>query len=235
MLIHLDFDFHKEAKGRDPDSKSPTLRQYHQFLWSKPLPDGVYFKLEMKPGKYLYHKSGLGEFILGSDAIIHSYRNQKRKQWLMQEVKLEADELFEFGKTIASYIIFPKNKVKNKFTINQSRGINSFIDDRFDLTLECIRLYYLKQKSPLYNTLLRYQSFLDLFTDFKGYVQFFFLDDLITYNGQIKFFLPFDNFKNKPSFSGKEDYLLYKKNVTRFILARKERMRMFLNRNKHSL
>ena len=76
-------------------------------------------------------------------------------------------------------IIFPKNAVDGGHTINQSRGVNTFIDDRFDLTLECIRRFYLNQASPLYSTLMRYKSFFDLFEDFNGYIDFFFLQDLV--------------------------------------------------------
>lgn len=230
MLIDLDFDFFSDAGAGDPDNTSHTLRKYHKYLWSKPLPNGKLLSLEMKIGKYLYHNSELGEFILGSDAIIHSYRDQKRKQWLIKQIPEEVNELFNTGKTIASYILYPKNKIDNKFTINQARGVNRMIDDRFDLTLECIRLFYLGKQSPLYETFNRYKSFFDLFENFKGYVDFFFLNDLIDKNGNIKFYLPFDNFNSKPIFSDKEDYLGYKKNVMSFVLARKERIGVYLDK-----
>ena len=47
------------------------------------------------------------------------------------------------------------------------------INDRFDLTLECIRRYYLNEDSPLKETFIRYSDFL-LFKNFKGYIDFFF-------------------------------------------------------------
>jgi hypothetical protein len=107
------------------------------------------FDLSKQSGTYLYHNSELGEFNLGSDAITHSYKNQKRKQWLIEQVSNEVDELFKIGSTIGAYTLFPKNKIGNKFTINQARGVNSLIDDRFDLTLECIKLFYKGQNSHL--------------------------------------------------------------------------------------
>ena len=67
--IDITFDFRTDARGGDPDSTSPTLRKYHQLLWSKPLPNGMPFYLNSNsPGKYLYHQSELGEFTLTSDA-----------------------------------------------------------------------------------------------------------------------------------------------------------------------
>ena len=57
-------------------------------------------------------------------------------------------------------------------TINGSRGLNKKIKDRFDLTLECIRRFYLQEDSPLYETLSRYESYFELFRDFKEYAKF---------------------------------------------------------------
>lgn len=224
MKIDTTFDFYTDANGGDPDSSSPTLRSYHKQLWTKALPNGKIFDLFQKNGAYLYHKSELGEFNLGSDAITHSYKNQKRKQWLIKQVVNEADELFKIGSTIGAYIVFPKNKIENKFTINQARGINKLIDDRFDLTLECIRLFYIGKVSPLYDTFLRYKSFFDLFESFKGYVDFFLLNDLVEDYQNIKFYLPFDNFKSPPTFFGVEDYLSYKTKVVNFVKSRNKRI-----------
>jgi hypothetical protein len=224
-MIDISFNFYSDANGGDPDSTSPTLRKYHKLLWSKPLPNGFKFELtEDKKGAYLYHNSQLGEFFLGSDAITHSYKNQTRKHWLTKQIPNEVNELFDTGSTIGAYILYPKNKIDNKFTINQARGINSLIDDRFDLTLECIRLFYLGQISPLYDTFLRYKNFFDLFDNFIGYVQFFLLDDLIDENQKIKFYMSFDNFKSRHSFSNVEDYLTYKKGVMDFIRLRNMRI-----------
>ncbi len=65
MLIDTSFDFRTDAGGRDPDSRSPTLRKYHRHLWSRPLPGGAPFELlDTTPGIYLHHRSGLGEFQL---------------------------------------------------------------------------------------------------------------------------------------------------------------------------
>jgi hypothetical protein len=225
-MIDPTFDFYTDSKGKDPDSHSPTLKRYHKLLWSKSLPNGEMFELrDDKAGTYLYHKSKLGEFFLGSDAITHSYKHHKRKRWITQQVPEAVNKVFSLGSTIGAYIIFPNNKVDNKQTINGARGCNNKIDDRFDLTLECIRRFYLGLTSPLYDVFLRYKEFFNLFEDFPGYVDFFLLQDLVTEKyAEVKFYLPFDNFMSAPKFQSVEDYLIYKKSVIDFITKRNRRI-----------
>ena len=225
MRIDTAFNFYSDSNGSDPDSASPRLRRYHKMLWSKPLPNGEALSLaETRAGAYLYHKSEDVELFLGSDAITHSYRNHKRKHWLTKQIPEDVDELFDKGSTIGGYIIFPNNRVNSKHTINQARGVNGLIDDRFDLTLECIRLFYEGQESPLSATLTRYKNFFDLFGNFSDYVRFFFLDDLIDHDGDIKFHLPFDGFKTRPEFSTIDQYRAYKKGVMAFVGSRNKRI-----------
>ena len=229
MIIDTNFNFYSDSKGGDPDSRSPTLRSYHKILWSKPLPNGKLFDLsDNHKNTYLYHKSELGEFFLGSDAITHSYKFHKRKKWLTEQIPGEVNELFDAGSTIGAYIVFPYNRINGKHTINQARGVNRYIDDRFDLTLECIRLFYLGEESPLYITLLRYKEFFDLFDDFMGYINFFLLNDLIKENHNIKFYLPFDGFKTRPTFSDISQYQSYKKGVMEFIKSRNKRVEEYI-------
>lgn len=193
------------------------------------MPNGKILELrDNKKGAYLYHESELGEFYFGSDAITHSYKNQKRKKWLTEQIPNEVNELFDTGSTIGAYIIFPNKRIDGKHTINQARGVNRSIDDRFDLTLECIRRFYSGNRNPLYETLLRYKEFFDLFDDFPGYIHFFFLDDLINKYNKIKFYLPFDDFTTHPSFSDVNQYLLYKERVVDFIQARNWRIQIYM-------
>jgi hypothetical protein len=229
MKVDTSFNVYSDANGGDPDSTSPTLRKYHKLLWSKPLPNGKSFSLsENKDSVYLYHNSELGEYFLGSDAITHSYRNHKRKLWLTQQIVNDVTELYDAGSTIGAYTIFPNNRIGGKYTINGARGCNSLIDDRFDLTLECIRLFYLGLESPLYGTLLRYGNFFNLFESFTGYIEFFLLGDLLDENEQVNFYLPFDNFTTKHTFSGISDYLVYKTRVMGFIKARNKRIETYI-------
>jgi len=227
-IIDTNFNFFSDSNGGDPDSRSPTLRKYHKLLWSKPLPNGKIFDLKNdKSGTYLYHASESGFFSLGSDAITHSYRNHKRKKWLTTQIQDEVNELFNTGANIASYLIFPNNRINGNQTINQYRGINRLIDDRFDLTLECIRRFYLGQPNPLEKILFIYKDFFGLFDDFKGYTEFFLLDDLVDEKLRIRFYLPFDDFKSAPLFSNTGDYLSYKKRVLEFNTKRKSRIETY--------
>jgi hypothetical protein len=217
---------YSDANGGDPDSTSPTLRKYHKLLWSKALPNGKIFELtDNKSGAYLYHKSEIGEFFLGSDAITHSYKHHKRKAFIVQQLQNDVQELFDLGSTVGGYIIFPNNRIEGNQTINQARGVNGYIDDRFDLTLECIRRFYIGQKSPLFDVLNRYKYFFDLFVSFREYVDYFLLNDLINKEDQIRFYLPFNHFSNKPFFNTIDDYLLYKERVISFIQQRNNRIK----------
>jgi hypothetical protein len=86
-------------------------------------------------------------------------------------------------------------------------------------------LYYENQSSPLYENLKRYQSFFDLFVDFKGYVDFFLLQDLVDEKYKIQFCLPFESFENYiviPRNVG--EYLSYKQNVMKFVGNRNYRI-----------
>mgnify|MGYP000897927287 FL=1 len=225
VQIDTTLSFCSDSNGGDPDSASPTLRAYHRMLWSKPLPNGRVLELtDTRKGSYLYHMSELGEFFLGSDAITHSYRNHRRKRWLTEQIPHQVNELFDAGSTIGAYIIFPNKRIGHGHTINQARGVDSLIDDRFDLTLECIRRFYLSQESPLYSTLWRYQRFFALFCDFEGYTRFFLLEDLVGLDGRVKFYLPFDDFRTRPAFSSVDEYLWYKNGVMEFVRSRNRRI-----------
>ena len=101
MNIDITFNFYSDSNGGDPDLKSPTLRKYHQFLWNKYLPNGEFMDLSNTPTNlYLSHNSRLGSLSLGSDSIVHSYKNQIKKQWLISKIpEGEVDELRNLGST----------------------------------------------------------------------------------------------------------------------------------------
>ena len=226
-MIDITFNvFSDTPEGKDPDSYSPTLRSYHKTLWSKPLPSGISFDLDDETRMLLHHKSDLGEFFLSSDSLAHDYSKWKRTENIIKKIpKHEIESFFNLGCTIGGYIIFPYNRVDNKMTINGSRGINSKIKDRFDLTLECIRRYYNDESSPLEECLNRYSQFFNLFESFQGYVDFFLLHDLVIENcSEIKFWLPFNNFDSSSLPNSIYEYFSYSKNVTDFVLARNQRI-----------
>ncbi len=227
MIIDVNFNFYLDTpKGKDPDSYSDTLRRYHKLLWNKPLPNGTVFELDLKTPKILHHKSQLGEFYLSSDSLAHDYSKWKSTEHIIKKIpKTEIENFFNLGCTIGGYTIFPSNRVDKQMTINGSRGINKKIKDRFDLTLECIRRFYLNEDSPLLETLSRYEDFFKLFDDFKGYVDFFLFQDLVQSNySSINYFLPSNNFNNSPIPNDIQEYKAYRKNMTEFINKRSKRI-----------
>lgn len=227
-MIDTSFDVRMDTPpDRDPDKYSPTLRSYHQHLWSKSLPSGDRFELvKSSGGGYLTYHSKTAEIHLASDGIIHSYLSTKRMGGVLEEVPSNVVmELHNLSYTIGGFIIFPGNRVDKKMTINGARGCHRKIEDRFDLTLECIRRHYENTDSPLSEALGRYADFFDLFGDFKGYTEFFLLQDLVTECGNgVRFFLPFDNFQ-RPAFpADAREYAIYAKCATDFLNARNTRM-----------
>lgn len=223
--IDVTFDFRRDTpEGKDPDTYSKTLRRYHKLLWSKRLPCGAFFKLDDTiRGHYLYHRSTVGEFSLSSDAVIPTFKWNKRIQALIPEEELKAFNAV--GYTMGGIMVFPRNRINGKWTINQARGCTGRIGDRFDLTLECIRRHYSNGQSPLSDVLTRYASFFDLFTNFRGYVEFFLLHDLVTLDfSAVKITTPFDDFSGSPIPTSLEEYREYKNDAIAFIEARNQRI-----------
>ena len=227
-MIDTSFDYRTDSNGKDPDSASPTLRRHHQTLWSKPIPSGRPFSLEKEIGKYLVHRSGLGEFSVSSDTITNSFRSNKKLAELIAKISPEELDAFQrLGSTTGARIIFPGNRVQGKATLNVSRGFSSQVGDRFDLSLECIRLHYLGNASPLEAALLRYRNFFDLFETFEGYVDFFLLNDLVS-GSKITFFLPFEaGFSPNPRPTTIKDYMEYMNNSMAFVSRRNERINLW--------
>lgn len=227
-MIDFSINFYNEvSKGQDPDFYSPTLRKYHQQLWSKPLPNGEMFILkDVFPKGYLLHESQLGYFPMGSDSISHSYTRVKSMEHVIKEIPYEdIESFFNTCCSIGGYLIFPRNRIDNKMTINGARGCNRKIKDRFDLTLECIRRLYANEKSPLSDVLERYHDFFKLFRDFKGYVDFFLLQDLVSEDYlRIKFYIPFQSFDDGALPDSVDKFITYKSSITSFVKRRNNRM-----------
>lgn len=230
MEIDIDFNFKNDTPlGRDPDSFSPTLRKYHKFLWSKLLPGGTMFSLDETPPHYLHHKSGKGEFFLSSDSVIPTFTRYQRLSSIICRIPQdELDTFYNFSYTIGGMMIFPSNCIDRKATINGARGFHPKIRDRFDLTVECIRRYYCNENSPLSDTLGRYSDFFELFENFRGYVDYFLLQDLVTKDySTVIFFTPFNDFMSFIMPATIEDYQSYRQLSISFIKARNNRIKMF--------
>ncbi|MBA2528770.1 MAG: hypothetical protein H0V19_02205 [Euzebyales bacterium] len=229
VLIDTSFVVTSDAGGRDPDTWSPTLCRYHQLLWSKPLPDGLPFELvpTSRPPYYYSHSSALGEFILSSDAFIPTYTRYGVPRLIIEGLpSVEHDHFNTITYTIGALILWPANPINRKWTINQARGMRSTIGDRMDLTLESIRRHYLGEPSPLGDVLARYGDFFAAFQDFRGYVDFWLLQDMVADDySAVRFFTVFDDFLTPAIPQDLDTYLGYRRRSIDFVEARNERIR----------
>ncbi len=227
MYIDATFDFRTDSRGKDPDTYSPTLKQYHRHLWSKALPTGGELILD----KNLKNTSDVGEFFFSSDSVIHTFTYWVNYQHIIRQVDPKVTEDFVYKSyTIGGMLIFPANQVNRKPTINAARGMNKTISDRLDLTMECIRRYYLDQRSPLYDCLARYDSFFRLFGSFRGYIEFFLLDDMVNSDDSIRFMHPFEEFGKNVLPANLEEYNTYREKTLEFVDQRNARIDRTYNR-----
>ena len=235
-IIDTEYDFAEDYyKNIDPDRYNKILRNWHKILWEKYLPN-TNTKFTLVEKNYgLYHNSNLGDFYLTSDGIVHTYSKGYSDPNIINQIsKDEIENFYHIACRIGAYILFPGYRIDNKQTINGARGCNQKIADRFDLTLECIRLYYNGiveyENNPLGDVINRYDNFFKLFIDFKGYCEYFLLQDLTTDNyTKIKFHLPFNNFISKPRPSTVEEYRIYMKNSIEFVINRNNRIVKYVN------
>ena len=213
----------------DPDNASSTMRLYQKLLYSKPLPNGETMDLKIGSGsKYLTWK----DFRFGSDSILASVRYVNYRD-MIERVAERLPNYQEFMEnflhkayTIGGEIIFPKRT----WGINPSRGCNYQIKDRWDLTLECIRRYYLGEDSPLYSCLIKDKAFFDLFVDFKGYVDFFYLQDCVTEDySRVKFWIGNGEFEHFPLPKTVDEYLTWIENELDFVAKRNARIAKAIN------
>ena len=136
------FCFYDEDYSGDADRDSPRLREWHRQLWSKPLPTGDRLEWLIEPNGYLVSAAPHGPFRVSSDTIATSHSNYKRFGIEQVQAGISPDELEQYERafyTIGGFIVFPTRPQ----SLNQRRGTDSSIDDRFDLTLECIRRHYI--------------------------------------------------------------------------------------------
>lgn len=214
--------------GCDPDSSSPILRAYHRKLWSRTLPNGESMELmEGTPYEYLTWNG----MRFGSDSILASFRYRRYKPMLDQVAAIIPDyrkfveNFLHKSYTIGGMMIFPKRKMG----INQARGCNPFIRDRWDLTMECISRHYNHEDNPLENTLKEDDNFFYLFNDFKGFVDFFFLQDCVSedYNSVI-FWEGDGEFRKQPLPRTPEEYIKYIEAELDFVAKRNGRIASYI-------
>jgi len=235
-MIDVTFDFTTdtphfwERKGADPDALSPMLKKYHQLLWSKELPNGDVMSLEpKKPPYYLTWR----DFDFGSDSIIVGMRYPKNQRIIDQVSEIIPDyEAWYEGHQRSSYtiggmIIFPRHRN----SMNQMRGMNVIISDCWALTLECIRRFYAGEDSPLHKVMERDKEFYDLFLDFKGYVDFFLLQDCVSDDySKVDIWMGDTSFEKSGLPKTVDEYFEFIRKEHEFLEKRNERIREYCDK-----
>lgn len=219
--IDITFDFQTDTdEGKDPDSASKTLRSYQQLLWSKPLPNGEMMELGVEKGCLKWK-----DMWFGSDSITASFLHYRFP--LKDYVEQNIPNFSEFKKdywhrtyTIGGEIIFPMVR----WSMNQARGCSVKICDRWDLTLKCIQMYYEGKSSPLDKALANSKKFFDLFVDFRGYVDFFLLQDCVDSNYNVKLWLDTPLFVSNPMPKSLTSYLSWINAELEFVEKRGKRI-----------
>lgn len=233
----VDFDFACDTPaGKDPDSHSPTLRTYHQLLWSKTTGTGHVLALEAPSNRskgYLLHV-GAERMVFGSDTITNSYGRWLRPKALAASITALSEEqrvrYLNQPYTIASSMVWPVRS-KHRPTINQARGTRSVIADRMDLTLECVRRHFGGEEDhPLRNVLQSYGDFFAFFDGFADFVGFFHLQDLVTPDlERVNFWLPHDEFRRPGTPVSVDEYVTYREGTLDFIERRRARIREWIS------
>jgi hypothetical protein len=217
------------GRDRDPDWVSVRLRDSHRLLWSKPLPDGRVLQLSaLKRADYLKVVSPPEGWTVGSDNFATTHAN--------------ALPVFSAGLdgftdrhlcglcSIGGYIVFPNqraqqlpttvNETARPWSLNQVRGMERRISDRFDLTLEAIRLSYegilLRSENPIGDVLEAYRWWFELFgkgaEGFRRFADFFFLTPMLDSGGGVTAFgrlgLAFDHALPKDDESAYTEYIV---------------------------
>lgn len=225
--IDIHFDVQTDSKGKDPDSASLTLKAYHQLLWSKPLPNGQEMKLEIEKNCLKW-----GDMWFGCDSITASFSHERFP--LRKLVEQEIQNFTQFKKdylhktyTIGGSIIFPMHR----WSMNQARGCSVKICDRWDLTLECIRRFYVGEPTPLDKALENDREFFSLFVDFKGYVDFFLLQDCVDENYNVKFALKTPRFISMPMPKTLDEYCMWIDSQIDFVTKRGRRIKEYIQKD----
>ena len=223
--IDIHFDVQTDSKGKDPDSASPTLRAYHQLLWSKPLPNGQEMKLGIEKNCLKW-----GDMWFGCDSITASFLHER---FPLRKSVEQKDGFVEWKKdywhktyTIGGSIIFPMHR----WSMNQARGCSVKICDRWDLTLECIRRFYAGEPTPLDKVFETDREFFGLFVDFKGYVDFFLLQDCVDENYKVKFALDTPRFISMPMPKNMEEYYKWIESQIDFVTKRGRRIEEYIQK-----
>jgi hypothetical protein len=111
--------------------------------------------------------------------------------------------------------------------MNRARGCHPRICDRWDLTLECIRRFYTGESSPLDKSIQECKEFFEWFGDFKGYVDFFLLQDCVDEHYNLKFWMNTPLFDSNPIPQDIKTYLAWVDTQLDFAAKRNQRILNF--------
>lgn len=244
-LIDISFDVRTDCDfpNEDPDKKSEMLKQFHRQLWYKTVKSSEKeiildanrcLKTDNCP--YLWIDLSETEYKLTSDSMINFFLNYKTTDQefrkIIEKIKNEnsknLQEALKIGYSIGNFILFPGNQIPTgESTINQARGQNTKISDRWDLTLIEIKNFYEgKTTGSLYDVLLRYKNFFSIFSGFTEYCEFFLLQDFLNDEGNVKLLL--DREKGNPLPKNEQFYWEYINNAVEVIKKRNLRIRNFI-------
>ncbi|MDR7080944.1 hypothetical protein J2X01_000213 [Arthrobacter ginsengisoli] len=235
-VFDTSYDYKTDTPARtrpDADRDSQRLRSDHELLWTKNLCSGVVFAPKVssaRSNEYLiFTDTSEARHCYGSDAVTGSYTTWLKPNALVNAVAgLNEDQKSRYLNppyTIGSAMIWPVRR-KDQPTLNQARGLRLSVGDRMDLTLECIRRHYAGEpESPLADVINAYADFFALFDGFAEFVDFFHFQDLVTPGyGEVRFYLPFDNFERSGTPATTDDYVTYREATLEFIAGRGRRM-----------
>jgi hypothetical protein len=99
------------------------------------------------------------------------------------------------------------------------------------LTLECIRRFYAGEPTPLDKALEKDKEFFNLFVDFKGYVDFFLLQDCVDENYNVKFALETPLFVSMPMPKTLEEYRMWIDSQIDFVTKRGRRIEEYIQKS----
>jgi hypothetical protein len=187
--------------------------------------------MDLKIGTGSYYLTW-NDFRFGSDSITASFRYYDYIE-MINKIRNHLSDYQQFMEnfirktyTIGGNIIFPK-RINS---INQKRGCNSKIRDRWDLTLECIRRFYNNESSPLSEDFEFDREFFLLFNDFKGYIEFFFLQDCVIHDfSKVYLWIDSKPFIDNPLPNTVDVYLRFIDNEINFVNERNNRIQRFIN------
>ena len=95
--------------------------------------------------------------------------------------------------------------------------------------MECIRRHYAGEESPLSKAMDSDRKFFELFLDFRGYVDYFFLQDCVTEDySEIRYWIGNGDFTQNALPQSVDEYLLWLERQRDFLNRRNARIKEYV-------